>query len=252
MTWSRLKRQQRFTGGSIGIGSDRNMPVKFTKQSKANKENSKNSTGAKTPEGKAAVAKNALKHGLRAKDVVIQGEDPDEFKAFSEALSEQIEPEGPLEKNLVDRVASCLWRLRRADKLEAAVFRYRSLQMKEQRAKLRLKEIEVSSPDNLIEIDKPLWEEELAEEHSKLKAEILDTKAKASEDLPALGAAFVADALSSNALTKLSRYETAIERSMYRALHELQRLQSARSGGEVSVPTAVDVTIEGGPDMVEV
>jgi len=67
-----------------------------------------------------------------------------------------------------------------------------------------------------------------------------------------LGAAFVADALSSNSLAKLSRYETAIERSMYRALHELQRLQSARSGGEVSVPTAVDVTIEGESDMVKV
>ena len=228
------------------------MPVKFTKQSKANKENSKKSTGAKTSTGKATVAKNAIKHGLRAKDVVIQGEDPDEFKAFSETLSDQIEPVGPLEAQLVDRVASCLWRLRRADKLEAAVFRYRSLQVREQRAKLRLKEIEATSPHDLTEIDKALWVEELVEEHDKLKSEISDINAKTSEDLPALGAAFVADALTSNALTKLSRYETAIERSMYRALHELQRLQTSRSGGQVSVPTAVYVTIDGGPNLVEV
>jgi hypothetical protein len=226
------------------------MPVKFSKQLKANIENSKKSTGPTTPEGKAAVSKNALKHGLRAKDVVIQGEDPDQFKALSEALYEQIKPQGPLEIHLVERVTSCLWRLRRADKLEAAVFRYRSLQVKEQAANLQLGEIEKSGFVGMV--DFPVFEEETAAQKKKLKSEILDLKAQALEDHPALGAAFVEDALSSNALTKLSRYEAAIERSMYRALHELQRLQAARSGGEISVPTAVDVTIEGGPDLVKV
>jgi hypothetical protein len=226
------------------------MPVKFSKQLKANIENSKKSTGPTTPEGKAAVSKNALKHGLRAKDVLIQGEDPDEFKAHSDAFYEQIKPQGPLEIHLLERVTSCLWQLRRADKLEAAVFLYRSLQVKEQAANLQLGEVEKSDFTELLEI--PSFEEETAAQKKKLKSEILDLKAQALEDLPALGAAFVEDALTSNALTKLSRYKAAIERSMYRALHELQRLQSARSGGKVSVPTAVDVTIEGGPDMVEV
>ena len=62
-----------------------------------------------------------------------------------------------------------------------------------------------------------------------------------------LGQAFVRDAGKANAFSKLSRYETAIERSFYKALHELQRLQAARrANGSVTPPVAVDVDISGG------
>jgi hypothetical protein len=45
-----------------------------------------------------------------------------------------------------------------------------------------------------------------------------------------LSLAFIRDANNANAFSKLSRYETTIERGLYRALHELQRLQAARAG----------------------
>jgi len=48
---------------------------------------------------------------------------------------------------------------------------------------------------------------------------------------------------SKNVLEKLTRYETALERSMYRALHELQRIQAARMGEKPPIPIAVDVDI---------
>jgi hypothetical protein len=41
----------------------------------------------------------------------------------------------------------------------------------------------------------------------------------------------------------LSRYETTLERSFYKALHELQRLQAARDGQAVPLPEAVDVEV---------
>ena len=41
----------------------------------------------------------------------------------------------------------------------------------------------------------------------------------------------------------LSRYETTIERSLYKALHELQRLQAAHAGVPVSPPAATDVDV---------
>ena len=44
-----------------------------------------------------------------------------------------------------------------------------------------------------------------------------------------LGRTFIRDANDANAFSKLSRYETNLERSLYKALHELQRLQAARS-----------------------
>jgi len=43
----------------------------------------------------------------------------------------------------------------------------------------------------------------------------------------------------------LFRYESSIERNLYKALHELQRLQAERSGQTVAPPLAVDVEIGG-------
>jgi hypothetical protein len=61
-----------------------------------------------------------------------------------------------------------------------------------------------------------------------------------------LGQTFIRDADKANAFSKLSRYETAIERSLYKALHELQRLQAARRAeGNVQTPIAVDVDVSG-------
>jgi hypothetical protein len=41
----------------------------------------------------------------------------------------------------------------------------------------------------------------------------------------------------------LSRYEVTLERSLYKALHELQRLQAARDGQVVPLPVVVDVSV---------
>jgi hypothetical protein len=51
------------------------------------------------------------------------------------------------------------------------------------------------------------------------------------------------NATNSDTYGKLIRYETTIERGIYKALHELQRLQAARSGEKVPAPVAVDIDI---------
>jgi hypothetical protein len=48
-----------------------------------------------------------------------------------------------------------------------------------------------------------------------------------------------------NKMQVLSRYEVALERSLFKALHELQRLQAARRGEAVPLPEAVDISISG-------
>ena len=59
-----------------------------------------------------------------------------------------------------------------------------------------------------------------------------------------LGSAFMREASGADAFSKLSRYETTIERALYRALHELQRLQAARAGLSVPPPVAVDIEVD--------
>ncbi len=62
----------------------------------------------------------------------------------------------------------------------------------------------------------------------------------------ALGLSFIRDGNGANAFSKLSRYETTIERSLYKALHELQRLQAARRTERgVPPPAAIDVNVSG-------
>ena len=61
-----------------------------------------------------------------------------------------------------------------------------------------------------------------------------------------LGFAFLNDAQGPQCLTKLSRYESALDRAFYRALHELQRVQAKRAGEPVPAPVAVDVNVNGG------
>ena len=53
------------------------------KQFEANRRNAQKSTGPKTPEGKSAVSMNALRHGLRARSVVLPGEDRAEFNQLA-------------------------------------------------------------------------------------------------------------------------------------------------------------------------
>lgn len=91
------------------------------KQIEANRRNAQNSTGPTTGEGKQASKMNATKHGLTAETVVIKDEDPEVFDALRNDLIREFAPETTLEFQLVDRMASTLWRLRRVPHIEASL-----------------------------------------------------------------------------------------------------------------------------------
>jgi hypothetical protein len=90
------------------------------KAAAANKANSKKSTGAITPEGKAVVSKNAVKHGLLSRMLIIAGEDAQDFDILLVRLMQSIAAEGMLEQVLVEKVAVALWRQRRLVAAESA------------------------------------------------------------------------------------------------------------------------------------
>ena len=87
-------------------------------QIKANRNNAKKSTGPRTEEGKTRSAKNALKHGLLARDTVLPGEDPADFDRQLSALEADIQPANSLEFELVRQIADSQWRMRRLTRLE--------------------------------------------------------------------------------------------------------------------------------------
>jgi hypothetical protein len=88
----------------------------------ASRQNGTRSRGPRTVAGKARSARNALKHGLRARKLVLlEGEDAAEFRRFARALEAELAPAGQLQADLVGRIAIAAWRARRADQLEAGV-----------------------------------------------------------------------------------------------------------------------------------
>lgn len=97
------------------------------KKTEANRRNAGNSTGPKSAKGKRRVSKNALKHGILSKEVVIQEgegkESVDEFNALYTKLWEDRQPQGKLEELLVERIAVSYWRLKRTLRAEAGEIR---------------------------------------------------------------------------------------------------------------------------------
>ncbi len=93
-------------------------------QRKANRQNAKKSTGPRTPEGKARSSKNALKHGLLARDAVMADEDPAEYDRQLQILEENLFPKNAIEFELVTQIADSRWRLRRITRIEAGLTTY--------------------------------------------------------------------------------------------------------------------------------
>jgi hypothetical protein len=88
----------------------------------ANQQNATHSTGPKTPEGKAAAARNATKHGLSGAFTVLPHEDQDEFDILLACFRDDFKPVNQHESFLVEQMAQSRWRLARGQRLEAAMF----------------------------------------------------------------------------------------------------------------------------------
>jgi hypothetical protein len=92
------------------------------RQIAANRHNADKSTGPVTPEGKERSRGNALRHGLTAETVIATLEDAEDYQAFELAVTADYDAQSAVERELVLRLASILWRLRRATGIESALF----------------------------------------------------------------------------------------------------------------------------------
>ena len=63
----------------------------------ANAANAQLSTGPVTAEGKARSSRNALKHGLTSKDLIVREDEKEAFEQLQADLRAQLTPEGALE-----------------------------------------------------------------------------------------------------------------------------------------------------------
>src|SRR3954468_16878039 len=105
------------------------------KQIEANRRNARHSTGPITGQGKSRSRRNAVRHGLTAETVICALEDTDDYKAFEAAVIADYDAQSAVERELVLRLASLLWRIRRATTMETGLFEIQARQLLEFRRK---------------------------------------------------------------------------------------------------------------------
>jgi len=101
------------------------------RQIEANRRNACKSTGPITEEGKQRSRCNAVRHGLTAETVIGALEDAEDYKAFEAAIIADYDAQSAVERELVLRLASLLWRLRRATAIETRLFEIQADQLRE-------------------------------------------------------------------------------------------------------------------------
>src|ERR1700749_5007296 len=92
------------------------------RQIEANRRNARLSTGPVTEEGKSRSRQNAIRHGLTAETVIDALEDAEDYAAFETSVAADYDAQSAVERELVLRLASLLWRLRRATAIETGLF----------------------------------------------------------------------------------------------------------------------------------
>src|SRR5271163_4210787 len=101
------------------------------RQIDANRRNAGKSTGPITEEGKQRSRCNAVRHGLTAETVIGTLEDAEDYKAFDAAIIADYDAQSAVERELVLRLASLLWRLRRATTVETGLFEIQADHLRE-------------------------------------------------------------------------------------------------------------------------
>lgn len=94
------------------------------RQIQTNRQNAQYSTGPKTENGKAVVAKNALRHGVFSNELLLDEESKKDFEKLEFEFYEYFQPEGLLERLFWDRALAAAWRLSRVTKMETMLIEH--------------------------------------------------------------------------------------------------------------------------------
>ena len=91
-------------------------------QIQANRQNALHSTGPRTERGRAASSRNALKHGVHSRHLILPFENADEFRSLAAGLRQELDPRDLTESLIVENIVSLAWRLHRARTLETSLY----------------------------------------------------------------------------------------------------------------------------------
>lgn len=199
------------------------------RQIAANRRNAARSTGPNTEEGKHRSRRNAIRHGLSSETVIEIVEDIEDFRGFEAAIITDYDARTAVERELVLRLASLLWRLRRATSIETDLLRIQAEILRDRKLG--------RSPKRLLNAPPPILgvpacnsqDREEMNENSALQQEdnyychALPQTPQSASYARQMTLCFQRLAnLDNGIFERLGRYESAIARQVLKTLHLLQ------------------------------
>ena len=193
------------------------------KQIEANRRNAEDSTGPRSKAGKQRSSRNAIRHGLTAETVIEPLEDAEDYSAFEEAIAASFDPETAVERELILRLASLLWRLRRATSIETALFQ---VKIEPDTGPQTVSELSPSPPSRLVGIHVAP-----ANIRGRDDVGVVPTIGTGMQETQtALARCFLRVInLTDDAFERLGRYEAALWRQVRQTLFSLEGLRLGRS-----------------------
>jgi len=203
-----------------------------------NRRNASHSTGPRTPKGKLCSSRNAVKHGLTARTDVaemarlpIPGNHPYSYKSFRRQLLLELSPSSLMQNILADRIIGASWRLKRIPKLESAIFN--EMRTKEPSVPPALAELAIALDQkrrNLTDTYDSPPSSKSSRDKGRRASSPLQSRSAPSDKLhfsypPSTGWLDY-----SEQFARFSRYESSLERSLFRSLKEYHTAKSLVGG----------------------
>jgi hypothetical protein len=197
------------------------------RQIEANRRNAFKSTGPKTEAGKQASRCNAVRHGLTAETVIGALEDAEDYKGFEAAITADYDAQSAVERELVLRLASLLWRLRRATTIETGLFEIQAEHLSDFR---KARQISPASREIVYALfnassDRQAASDGLANVAATAPAsELALAQSQVVPDIELARCFLRLCNLPNYALDRLSRYESTLWRQAWQILYALDNL----------------------------
>jgi hypothetical protein len=198
------------------------------RQIEANRRNARLSTGPVTEDGKRISRQNALRHGLTAETVIAALEDAEDYAAFEMAVTADYDAQTAVERELVLRLASLLWRLRRATAIESGLFKIQAKHLLQFRQRRQAQQERQTIIESMYR-SALATEEDMQQDHHKPCSSTFDpgppSTGEPADPSGDLTRAFVRlTNLPTYPLDRLSRYEATLWRQACQVLFTLQCL----------------------------
>jgi hypothetical protein len=191
------------------------------RQIEANRRNAQLSTGPVTEEGKRRSRHNAVRHGLTAETVIDALEDAEDYAAFEMAVTADYDAQSAVERELVLRLASLLWRLRRATAIESGLFKIQARHLLQFKQGRRAHQHRQKIVDAVYRDANPAENDARQDDDTFVSGSTNSASALADQDV--LTHSFIRLInLPTYSLDRLSRYEATLWRQACQILFTLQ------------------------------